>query len=194
MDLHNLVRAASGLGHEICWIGSGGLADALASHLCGAETPVPAAPVRGAVLFFVGSNHPVTLHQLEALRGTGGLQEYALHLAPELASDHPPSIAFEIRRGETTAEQILAAVRQVERQAISCMFMTGGDTATLVCRALGIESLRLEREFAPGLPLGIAVGGPFAGTTVILKSGGFGDAAAMCRIAETFAATRGAGL
>lgn len=189
VDLHTLVRAAGGLGGEICWIGSGGLADALASHLCPEQVPAPIESARGSVLFFVGSNHPVTLVQLEALRRSGGLQEYAPHLPATSMPGTSLSILFEISRGETSAEQILAAVRQVSPQRISCMFMTGGDTATLVCRAFGIQSLRLQTEFAPGLPLGIAVGGPFAGTTVILKSGGFGDTAAMCRVAETFSAT-----
>lgn len=185
-DLHRLVQAASYLGHEVCWIGSGGLADALASHLCANHTPDQTMPARGTVLFFVGSNHPVTLDQIASLRGSGSLHEHTPHLPSSFVPGVFSSILFEIRRGETTAEQILAAVRQLPSQQISCMFMTGGDTATLVCRTLGIDTLRLETEFAPGLPLGIAVGGPFAGTKVILKSGGFGDTSAMRRIAETF--------
>ena len=69
---------------------------------------------------------------------------------------------------------------------VSCLFMTGGDTAALVCRALGIESLDLEIELAPGLPQGTAAGGRFGGCTVVLKSGGFGESSIMSRLVDQF--------
>ena len=60
--------------------------------------------------------------------------------------------------------------------------MTGGDTAHFVCRTLGIHALLLQREFAPGVPLAIAEGGPFDGVSVVLKSGGFGEPDLLCRL------------
>jgi uncharacterized protein YgbK (DUF1537 family) len=62
--------------------------------------------------------------------------------------------------------------------------MTGGDTAHFVCRALDIQALHLEREFAPGIPLATAEGGPFDGVSVVLKSGGFGEPDLLCRLLE----------
>ncbi|GGH09012.1 hypothetical protein GCM10011586_26810 [Silvibacterium dinghuense] len=56
----------------------------------------------------------------------------------------------------------------------------------LVCRALGIRSLRLLREFAPGVPMGIAEGGAFDGVRVMLKSGGFGERDLLQRVYESF--------
>ncbi len=86
---------------------------------------------------------------------------------------------------QTSAEEIRAAISAHDPSRIGCLFMTGGDTAHFICRALGIHALRLQREFAPGVPLAIAEGGPFNGVSVVLKSGGFGDPDLLCRLLET---------
>jgi uncharacterized protein YgbK (DUF1537 family) len=90
----------------------------------------------------------------------------------------------------TTAEQIRRVVASVVGERIGCCVMTGGDTAALVCRALGVRSLRLTEEYAPGLPQGVAVGGVLDGVTVVLKSGGFGSEDVLCGMAERFAGGR----
>ena len=86
--------------------------------------------------------------------------------------------------GVTTESNIRAAVAPFTASQLGCLFMTGGDTAILVCRALGIRALNLDREFEPGIPQATAIGGPFAGCTVILKSGGFGEVEVISRIAS----------
>lgn len=65
--------------------------------------------------------------------------------------------------------------------------MTGGETAAQICRVLGIKTLRLTHEIAPGIPAGVAEGGSFDGVPVILKSGGFGSPDLLHRISQTFA-------
>jgi uncharacterized protein YgbK (DUF1537 family) len=65
--------------------------------------------------------------------------------------------------------------------------MTGGETASQLCRVLGIKTLRLTHEFAPGIPAGLAEGGEFDGVPVIVKSGGFGSPDLLHRISQTFA-------
>jgi uncharacterized protein YgbK (DUF1537 family) len=87
--------------------------------------------------------------------------------------------------GETTADEIRRAVVAHDPAQTACLFMTGGDTAHFVCRALGIRALLLQREFAPGVPVAIAEGGPFDGVSVALKSGGFGEPDLLCRLLET---------
>ena len=91
-----------------------------------------------------------------------------------------------VKRGITTELDISSALKWIRPNNISCLFMTGGDTAILVCRALGIQGLQLQDEFAPGLPRGLALGGTLAGSPVILKSGGFGETDVLCRIVEAY--------
>ena len=153
-DLVRMVEAARGLGRRVLWIGSGGLAHALAAcegvRAASASCELPA----GEAVFFVGSDHPATLAQVEALAGEARV--------------------VKIERGVTSAAEIEAALEGRSPKDIGCLLMTGGDTAQMVCAALGIRALRLEREFAPGVPLGRAEGGRFDGVAVLLKSGGFG--------------------
>jgi len=169
-NLATIVQAALTLSltdpaHPILWIGSSGLAHALAESL----HPAPAAspqPPQGPVLIFTGSNHPVSHHQLTHLRG-----------------NHPETFILRIERGHTPDEEIRAAIQPFSPAAIGCILLNGGDTALQVCRALSIRALHLSGEFAPGIPLGSASGGPFDGCTVILKSGGFGSAGLLTQIA-----------
>ena len=156
-DLDRVVQAARTLGGRTLWIGSGGLAHALASH---SATRTPQAPSElpvGEPIFFIGSDHPATLAQLDHLT----------HTASEAR-------VIRVERGLTTPADIQAAISTSAPEQPSCLFLTGGDTAQLVCSALGIRSLRLQREFAPGVPLGRAEGGRYDGVAVLLKSGGFG--------------------
>jgi len=165
-DLARVVHAAPSLGKRILWIGSGGLAHALASELPPLN-PSPAQNQRpGRTLFFIGSPHPVTRSQVDHLQRSADIAE----LIPVIL-------------GETATDDIRAFAGHDPAQ-IGCLFMTGGDTAHFVCRALGINALRLQREFAPGVPLAIAEGGPFDGVSVVLKSGGFGEPDLLCRLLE----------
>lgn len=62
----------------------------------------------------------------------------------------------------------------LEQAAQIGIFVTGGATATAVCRGLGIQSLWPMGELAPGVTYNMAhVNG--RQLTVITKAGGFGD-------------------
>jgi D-threonate/D-erythronate kinase len=182
-DLIHIVRAARSLEKRILWIGSAGLAHALASQQP-ALPPVPETPPRrGCVLFFVGSTHPVTGAQVEHLKQTAQIAEHC-----PAAIRRSRDLLVPIALGHTTPDDIRHAIATLPHEQITCLFMTGGDTAHFVCRALGIQALRIEREFAPGVPLSVAEGGPFDGIPVVLKSGGFGERDLLCRLLETFGA------
>lgn len=156
-DLAVIVEAAESLQISILWIGSSGLAHALANSL--PQQPMQETPMRpGHVILLTGSDHPVSRAQLDHL---------------DQHTDLPVTI-IPIVRGDTTDEQIRHTLRRISPQDLSCLVLNGGDTALQVCRALGIDSLDLRAEFANGVPQAIAHGGRFDGTTVILKSGGFG--------------------
>jgi uncharacterized protein YgbK (DUF1537 family) len=55
------------------------------------------------------------------------------------------------------------------------LVLTGGETAALVCRALGCSGIDLGGEIQPGVVWGRMAGGAFAGLPVVTKAGGFGD-------------------
>ncbi len=183
--LKEIVRAARSLRKRILWIGSGGLAHALSAEFP-AVTVQPARRLReGATIFFVGSPHPVSRAQVDRLRQVAGIAEH-----PPLATHSTgDDLLVAIELGQTTPEEIRRALATYRPEQIGCLFMTGGDTAHFVCRALEIQSLRLLYEFAPGVPVAIAEGGPFDGVHVVLKSGGFGENDLLCRLLEAHRAS-----
>src|SRR5579863_2667830 len=167
-DLESVARAGRGVDRAVLWVGSGGLAHALAKQFPKRPNTIGHfEPRAGTALLFVGSDHPVTEAQLEMLH----------------KEDLTDVFVIRIRRGDdAAANEIRAAVRRVEPRKISLIFMTGGDTAMQVCRALGVASLKIESEYAPGVPAGRVKKGLVDGVPVVLKSGGFGDADLLCRI------------
>ena len=62
------------------------------------------------------------------------------------------------------------------------VLLVGGDTAYACLRRLGIGAVALAGEAEPYVPWARAVGGPWAGTAVISKAGGFGDPGTLQRI------------
>jgi D-threonate/D-erythronate kinase len=174
-----------GTGLRILWVGSAGLVHALAESVL---ADLPADRVRpggvkswdaGSTIIFAGSKHPVTKRQMDDLGEQRGSSNV---------------VVVRVECGETTEDQIRNAVGARKAETVSCMVMTGGDTAMLVCRALGVESLLLHEEFEPGIPHATVVGGQFSGCMAILKSGGFGTVDVLSRIARRFSPEKAAAL
>lgn len=185
-DLRSVVAAARKMDERILWIGSGGLAHALASELPLSEEGRAEGAGRkdGRVVLFIGSDHAATVKQIAAVKRSCAAEEIEM----EDVSEVPESrvVILRLRRGVTTEDQIRRGVALLVPGGIGCCVLTGGDTAMAVCRALGVQALRLSGEFAPGLPGGVAVGGVLDGTPVILKSGGFGREDVLCEVADRF--------
>ena len=158
-DLDKIVGQA--LPDPVLWIGSAGLAAALARRLAPEKAQFrPRPQTRGRVLFYIGSDHPVTVRQQERLNG------------------HPGAHLLPIRSG-----QPFPGVPDFHPAAV---FACGGDTASAVCSALGVQTIELRREFAPGIPEGILHGGPFDSLPLFTKSGGFGLPDDLIRLADHF--------
>lgn len=190
VQLEAVVRAANGLRRRVLWIGSGGLAHALAAS----EQMRPAKPTsrsRGLVLLFCGSDHPVSMAQVDHLSSVPGLIRWLPGKSAPAGLSEASAVLIPVVCDTTRKSDIAAVAEQLKFSAIGCLFMTGGDTAALVCRALAIEALDLECEYQPGLPQGIVRGGSFSGCTVVLKSGGFGEAGTISTIVEQFGPVRG---
>jgi uncharacterized protein YgbK (DUF1537 family) len=66
------------------------------------------------------------------------------------------------------------AVALVARKRPGGLFVSGGDTATAVLAAAGVQAVRLRGEALPGAAWGLAVGGRLDGVVVVTRSGAFG--------------------
>lgn len=169
-DLTAIVRSALQLSPTVrlLWIGSGGLAHALAANLDTQASSQTMAITGHKVLFLIGSDHPVTLKQIQ-----------------HLAHFEPDAIVLPITR-DMSLGNLRDIVAPHLDESISCLFATGGDTALAVCRALDINRFEIYSEFARGVPQARVLGGPLDGVAFILKSGGFGDENLLSCIARTF--------
>jgi uncharacterized protein YgbK (DUF1537 family) len=177
-DLDAIVAEGLKRSERILWAGSAGLAGALARSLDPA-TPPTLSFSRAAPIFCLGSNHAVTLEQQARLLHQRAASLCAADTAPALPQD---IVVLRLRRGHTPAARVRELLEDARRPLVLC----GGDTASLVCRALDVRAIDLRREIAPGIPCGLLVGGPFDGLPVVTKSGGFGSPDALIEVADFF--------
>ncbi len=164
--------ASAGLAAEgMLFAGSSGLARALAS-VSGAPASQEELPSAGRTLVICGTVHPVTELQLRQI-------EYGRL---------PDATLLRIRCGPGDEERIRAASSSADPHA---WVLTGGETALLALRALGVESLLLRGEFAPGIPWAVAQGGLADGKIVVTKSGGLGAASALNQLLQRLSGRAG---
>jgi uncharacterized protein YgbK (DUF1537 family) len=167
-DLDTIVAEALGSAKRILWAGSAGLAAALSRTLPWAGRR-PAPRPASSVLFCIGSDHPVTVEQQRRL----------------LALDRGEHVVLNLSVRQTSVERVRELVGNAAGAA-TALVLSGGDTASLVCRALGVRRIELEDEIVPGIPWGYLSGGAFDGWRVATKSGGFGAPHALIQVADFF--------
>ena len=174
-DLDTIAAAGLESGRRILWCGSAGLASALARTLPWGGPPGPGCPLGPAarpassVLFCIGSSHPVTVEQQRHL----------------LALDRSEHVVLNLSLRPISLERVRELVEDAAGTA-TALVLSGGDTASLVCRALGVRRIQLEDEIVPGIPWGYLSGGAFDGWRVATKSGGFGAPHALIQVADFF--------
>jgi D-threonate/D-erythronate kinase len=187
LDLDRIAAAILPMGRSILWVGSAGLAAALA-RLLGQACAPRSTPVRtGAALFCIGSDHPVTGVQQSSLLA----QRPSVLLHPHAATREAvcqalargKHVILRIPRGLVSVEQVRERITGVPAAAL---VLSGGDTASLVCRAAGAQRIELCGEIVSGVPHGILRGGEFDGVSVATKSGGFGRSDTLIHIADYF--------
>jgi uncharacterized protein YgbK (DUF1537 family) len=66
------------------------------------------------------------------------------------------------------------AHRACREHELGGLFLTGGETALAVCRALGVTGIDILGELEAGIPWGRLAGGVAPGLQVVTKAGGFG--------------------
>jgi uncharacterized protein YgbK (DUF1537 family) len=183
LDLDRIAAAILPMGRRILWAGSAGLAAALARLLGQACAPRSTPARTGAALFCIGSDHPVTIAQQSSL----------LAERPSVLAATRESVCQALARGEHVILGIprgLVSVEQVRERitgaTAAALVVSGGDTASLVCRAAGVQRVELCGEIVSGVPHGILRGGEFDGVPVVTKSGGFGRSDTLIQVADYF--------
>ncbi len=203
-DLDTLV-AAAGASDGVLWVGSPGIAQALARAYPTKRTALWASPPQArSPLVLVGSLHSASDAQIGAL--TAGVGASAVEIDPARVTSGAYGAEIErictacagvarkggqvvVRSAPTTIrnaqEAIASALGEVARRLVTQgvadgLIATGGDTARAAARALGAEGLRLLSEPEPGVALGM-LNGPHP-VPIITKAGGFGDAGTLVRL------------
>ncbi|MFI1062111.1 MULTISPECIES: four-carbon acid sugar kinase family protein [Streptomyces] len=191
-DLDRLVAAVPRL-DDVLWVGSPGLAAALARRCAraGGAASVPA-PARRP-LIVVGSANPATRRQLAALRARADVQGVTVSGDPAAAVETLRGLTAPVltlqtpdeRRAPQTARALarsLAAVVQAltEEHTVDALVVTGGETAATVLQALGATGIGLLDEPEPGVARGTLLGQ--LPLPVLIKAGGFGDDAMLLRL------------
>ena len=92
---------------------------------------------------------------------------------------------------EIVAESMGLVVKQLVSLQPAGIFLTGGDTAVSVCRALGVNSIDILAEVLPGIPLGQLVGGCCPGLRVVTKAGAFGGENAIIEAVKVLKGRKG---
>ncbi|MEV4944674.1 four-carbon acid sugar kinase family protein [Streptomyces sp. NPDC053755] len=201
-DLDRIVAAVPEPG-EVLWVGSPGLAAALARHHA-RTPPAPAGATPAALpavrrpLVVVGSANPASRRQLDLLRGRPDVTA---------ASAGDPVAAVESLRRTTRAVRVvhtpdehrraaaprsltvdlaLVAGRLIADGSVDGLVLTGGETAVSVLASLGAAGIDLYDEPEPGIARGTLIGP--RPLPVLIKAGGFGDEETLDRLCRLLAA------
>jgi len=159
------LRAIAGKGLAMrprpLFVGSAGLARALASALPRRRMLARTRSPRAPVVVVVGSAAPVSTRQANRLARIASREDVALY---RLEWKHAPTLA--------DVPLVQAFGRIAARHAQSAAYvLTGGETARAVLTARGVRGFRLLGEVEPGVPFGASI--PH-GLLVCTKAGGFG--------------------
>jgi uncharacterized protein YgbK (DUF1537 family) len=176
-DLRRIVAIGRACSEPVLWIGTGGLAQALAADRSGRKTLNLPNPILG--LF--GSDQPATAAQLAAC-APHWLDIADGDFAPIPARLREAGIALVSFRLPADTERRAAAARiagsiQLLSEQVSppgTIVVAGGETLRSVCNAVGATSLMVRGRLVPGVPCSTIVGGRWDGVTVVSKSGAFG--------------------
>ncbi len=206
-DLRMIVRGAlkARPAKDVLWVGSVGLAEALAR----AARPF---------VFVVGTAHPRSVRQARQLMENGFVQPVRVStagLGTDQADQHRVRAADEAEPLLRCGQSILLAattedkrfvrgdypngnidgfmdlmadtVREIMgRTKIGGLCVTGGDCAVRIAQRVKAENLALEREIQEGITLLSLSGGPFDGLPMISKSGSLGGERALVHCMEYF--------
>jgi uncharacterized protein YgbK (DUF1537 family) len=208
-DLAAVAAGSLPLADEVIWVGSAGLAAALATAETGDVQPPKLPPLMSGhrnVLVVVGTLAEASRLQAKTLVEAGlvrhllispdalfagpcspawqqGSQQLARHLSTheDVLLELEQAAHPDLSRGALLSERLAAFIAGVGN-AFAGLIATGGDTVYALLSKLGVHSIRLLEEVEPGVPLGITVGA--VSLPLVTKAGAFGDAQTLRRSLE----------
>ncbi|MFD2181006.1 four-carbon acid sugar kinase family protein [Rhodoplanes azumiensis] len=211
-DLLVAAEAVLPLADRMLFVGTGGLASALARRVAPAEPPPPALPpVTGPVLVLVGSVAEASRAAADALAASGRVTpvqvpEAVLRAAPgadtagrELTAkigaalgDGHVLVVTEFGPGSDLAAGGAVAARLADLVGpatahLGGLVATGGDTVCALLGRIGVTGIRLVDEVEPGVPLGVTVGA--LALPIATKAGGFGTDATLLHCLDRLTTT-----
>jgi uncharacterized protein YgbK (DUF1537 family) len=161
-DLRVIARKGLALKPLPLFVGSAGLARALAAALPRRPKARPARLPRGPIAVVVGSASRVSVRQARRLAAVAKRESIALY-------------QLDWTRTPTAADTALVhAFGRIAARHPDCAayVLTGGETARAVLGARGVRGFRLLGEVEPGVPFGVSIP---PGLAVCTKAGGFGE-------------------
>ncbi|AWI61569.1 four-carbon acid sugar kinase family protein [Sinorhizobium fredii] len=173
----------------VLWVGSPGMAEALATvadRRTGQDPFTPeATPHR--VLVLVGSANPISHSQCETLAATGAsvaMRATDLDEAASVVCIRTPHI-----RTSDPAKALATLVDEAEtalsRNRYDAIVATGGETMHALLERLSVHAFDLIRELEPGFPLGCARLADGRMMLLAMKAGGFGSDLTLRNAADT---------
>ncbi|WP_426957054.1 four-carbon acid sugar kinase family protein [Muricoccus radiodurans] len=200
-DLDVLAQAGLPYGDRLLWVGSGGIAAALAGALPeGPASPLGLPLARGGAMIVVGSVAEASRAAAATLEAAGtpvfDLPTALLHEPLEAGAALVASLGAVLASGRDAMVRIaadpdpdlsagaalagaLATLLAPAARSMGALFATGGETACALLTELGVHGIQLIEEVEPGVPLGITQGR--IAVPVMTKAGAFGDAGTIRR-------------
>ncbi|KZM45741.1 hypothetical protein OA92_00570 [Marinomonas sp. SBI22] len=192
--------------HKVLWIGSPGLAQALANTLdktartyshSNKEPLLQALPQVNAkkCLIVIGSANPVSQAQCKYLKSKGvpvvfsakALFKHDNKDAQIACLTVPPSLKNDAK----TALKNLTSEAQdaIHKQKFDALIATGGETMNAILSTLSIKSFQLIGEFEAGFPLAKAIDETGTPLALAMKAGGFGGPNVLYQAAHSLLTT-----
>jgi len=206
-DLAALAVASFPMAEEVLWVGSGGLAAALA--VLEVPTPKPAritlpAGARKNALLVVGTLAEASRLQSKTILDAGLVEHVPIPPASLFAGPCSPDWQKQAKRlADLLAADVLLELEKVANPDLSrgaeladrlaefagtglnrfgALVATGGDTLYALLSRFKIHGIRLVEEVEPGVPFGMTVGE--LAVPLISKAGAFGDPDTLRRCLE----------
>ena len=155
---------------SVLWLGSPGMAAALARRFVPAQTaPQTVACITKDVLVVIGSANPRSHQQADLVRELGGV---TLLRGPDQRESDPAAVLSRIADD---------AARELQDPRFGALIATGGDTMEAILDLLHVREFEILHELDPGFPLAYARLGDGRPLLLAMKAGGFGSADALQR-------------
>ncbi len=143
------------------WVGSPGLATALAKQTPAKSSVNSQLPTADSVLVVVGSANPISRAQVSQLHSE---PRAACLVAPNARSSDPKKVLADLLKYAPTNSDRFDAI-----------IATGGDTMEALLERLDVQQFFLAGEIEPGFPLAQANLADEKSIILAMKAGGFGD-------------------